>query len=256
MGRIVPIILAAVISAVATWFIVGTPAQKMGHTKSTSAITQLTNEKQEISYALGYQYGQGLEKVGADEVDVDFILKGLNDALYASDKPLMDQTEVMTKLRSFFTQVQQAMKEEQAQALRENLEKGKAFLAQNKTKQGIQVTDSGLQYRILESGTGFPPSQEDTVVVEYTGKLIDGTVFQSTDEMGKPAEFRVGQVIKGWSEALQLMSPGAHYELFIPAELAYGPRGIPNVIGPNEVLIFDVKLVTIKDENEDASVVE
>lgn len=128
----------------------------------------------------------------------------------------------------------------------ENKAKGEAFLSANKSKPGIVVLPSGLQYKIIDAGTGAKPGKSDTVTVEYTGTLIDGTVFDSTEKAGKPATFQVSQVIPGWTEALQLMPSGSTWEVYVPADLAYGPRSVGGPIGPNETLIFKIHLISVK----------
>jgi len=128
----------------------------------------------------------------------------------------------------------------------ENKSKGEAFLSTNKSKSGVVALPSGLQYKIIEAGTGAKPGKSDTVTVEYTGTLIDGTVFDSTEKTGKPATFQVSQVIPGWTEALQLMPAGSTWEVFVPSDLAYGPRSVGGPIGPNETLIFKIHLISVK----------
>jgi FKBP-type peptidyl-prolyl cis-trans isomerase FklB len=128
----------------------------------------------------------------------------------------------------------------------ENKAKGEAFLTQNKAREGVVTLPSGLQYKVLEKGDGAKPTKDDTVTVDYTGQLVDGQVFDSTEKTGKPATFKVSQVIPGWTEALQLMPAGSTWELYIPASLAYGPRGVGGPIGPNETLIFKVHLLSVK----------
>ncbi|MDQ6623557.1 MAG: FKBP-type peptidyl-prolyl cis-trans isomerase, partial [Verrucomicrobiota bacterium] len=127
-----------------------------------------------------------------------------------------------------------------------NQAKGEKFLAENKSKEGVKTTPSGLQYKVLKEGSGASPKENDTVVTNYRGTLIDGTEFDSSYKRNEPATFPVNRVIKGWTEALQMMKPGSKYQLFIPATLAYGERGAGGNIGPNETLIFDVELVEVK----------
>ncbi|TAL61510.1 MAG: FKBP-type peptidyl-prolyl cis-trans isomerase, partial [Legionella sp.] len=128
----------------------------------------------------------------------------------------------------------------------ENKTKGETFMSANKSKEGVVALPSGLQYKIIETGTGAKPGKSDTVTVEYTGHLIDGTVFDSTDKTGKPATFQVSQVIPGWTEALQLMPAGSTWEIYVPSNLAYGPRSVGGPIGPNETLIFKIHLISVK----------
>jgi FKBP-type peptidyl-prolyl cis-trans isomerase FklB len=143
--------------------------------------------------------------------------------------------------------------EEMNKQAQENKAKGDAFLASNKSKPGVVVLPSGLQYKIITAGKGAKPSKEDTVTVDYTGKLINGTVFDSSEKTGKPATFKVTQVIPGWTEALQLMPAGSTWELYIPANLAYGERSVGGAIGPNETLIFNVHLISVEAKSASSS---
>jgi FKBP-type peptidyl-prolyl cis-trans isomerase FklB len=139
------------------------------------------------------------------------------------------------------------MKAEEFKSLSEkNKKEGAQFLKSNKDKKGVKTTKSGLQYKVIKSGKGKAPKASDTVTVNYKGTLIDGTVFDSTDKTGKPVSFKLNEVIKGWTEVLQKMKPGAHWKVYIPPELAYGERGIGGPIGPNATLIFDIHLVSVK----------
>jgi FKBP-type peptidyl-prolyl cis-trans isomerase FklB len=182
-----------------------------------------------------------------DEVDVDtaILLRGLKDALAGSKLLLTDQEAqtVMTALRADLGKKQEL---KQQQAAETNKKEGDAFLAANKTKEGVVALPSGLQYKILQEGTGPKPAATDTVTVNYRGTLLNGTEFDSSYKRGQPATFGVGQIIKGWTEALQLMPVGSKWQLFIPAELAYGARGAGRDIGPNSTLIFEVELVSIQ----------
>ncbi len=198
----------------------------------------LTDAKEKTSYALGVNFGQNLK--GQDvEVNLDTVRKGIEDAL--SGKPQMSQAELAETFNQLRTQIT-ARAQEKAQA---NKAAGQKWLEENSTKPGIQKTASGLQYKIIQEGSGASPSANDRVSVKYTGKLIDGTVFDSTDQGGgQPRQFMVGGVIKGWSEALQMMKKGAKWELYIPSELAYGERAQRTIPG-NSVLIFDVELLDI-----------
>lgn len=134
-----------------------------------------------------------------------------------------------------------------------NLAASEAFLAENATREGVVVTESGLQYEVIEAGEGASPNAEDTVEVHYRGTLVDGTEFDSSYKRGETVSFGVSQVIAGWTEALQLMSPGAKWKLFIPADLAYGPGGAGNLIGPNAALVFEVELVSVTEAADDAT---
>jgi FKBP-type peptidyl-prolyl cis-trans isomerase FklB len=223
-------------------------------TKSAAAAPALTTRKDKFSYALGMNIGngykQGLEKQSV-EFDANLIAQGVKDALSGAKTRLTDEeakavlTEVQTEVNK---QRQQKMKE----ASDKNKTEGEAFLAANKSKEGVVTLPSGLQYKILTAGIGPKPTASDQVVCNYRGTLINGTEFDSSYKSGKPATFGVGQVIKGWTEALQLMPIGSKWQLFIPSSLAYGERGGPGgAIGPNEALIFEVELLSIVDKTKD-----
>src|SRR5699024_8017267 len=174
--------------------------------------------------------------------------QGVQDVVSGATPKLTEQ-EAKVTFQALMRDVRAAQLEKAKQQAKANLEAGKAFLAKNKKKEGIKVTDSGLQYKVLKKGDGPQPDANDTVTVHYVGTLIDGTVFDSSRKRGKPATFPVDKVIPGWTEALQLMHEGAHYMLFIPPELAYGPRGAGKMIGPNETLIFDVELLKVNQQD-------
>ncbi len=212
----------------------------------------LDSEKAKLSYAMGADIGKGL-KAFAVEVSPDLVLQGMNDVL--TGKPsLMSDEDVklaMEKLRQDVRQRQVAA----AQALAdENKRKGDEFLAANKKADGVITLASGLQYKILEPGDGSKPTSTDQVTVHYRGTFIDGTEFDSSYARNKPASFPVNRVIKGWREALQLMPVGSKWQLFVPSDLAYGPRGTDAKIGPNATLVFEVKLLGIEDKGAGAQV--
>jgi FKBP-type peptidyl-prolyl cis-trans isomerase len=211
------------------------------------AVTALTTDKQKASYAIGMNWGTGLRR---QEVDIDSaaLIQGMKDSL-AGSKTLMTEDEAraaLTKLQGEMQAKQQAKAKEEEVA---NKKQGEEFLAANKTKEGVVTLPSGLQYKILTPGTGPKPTASDTVTCNYRGTLVNGTEFDSSYKRGEPASFPVGGVIKGWTEALQLMPVGSKWQLFIPAEMAYGARGTPNgPIGPDSTLIFEVELLSIKDK--------
>ncbi|MEZ4915258.1 MAG: FKBP-type peptidyl-prolyl cis-trans isomerase [Chitinophagales bacterium] len=195
------------------------------------------NEAQKAGYAYGINLAQNLKKQGASDLDLAMLLKGIEDAM--SDKDLLlSYEESAGVLNTYFTQAREKQ-------LQKNLNDGKAFLAENKDKKGVSVTSSGLQYTILKEGNGPKPSATSTVTTHYEGKLLDGTVFDSSYERGEPATFALNRVIPGWTEALQLMPEGSKWRLYIPSELAYGERGAGESIEPNSVLIFDVELLKV-----------
>lgn len=197
-----------------------------------------------ISYALGLSMGNNFRNSGIKTINVSDFADGVA-AVFEGAKPKMSYDEAKEEIRIFF----QAMEEEQRAAAQKmgevNAAAGKAFLEENGKRVEVNVTPSGLQYEVLEEGTGKQPSEGDNVTVHYTGKLIDGTVFDSSVDRGAPATFGVTQVIPGWVEALQMMKEGAKWRLFIPSNLAYGPNGAGNIIGPNSTLIFDVELIKV-----------
>jgi FKBP-type peptidyl-prolyl cis-trans isomerase FklB len=181
------------------------------------------------------------------DIDPNILVRGMKDALIGS-KPLMTDEEAKTVMIEFRTEMTKK-KEAEAQHVGEsNKQAGQQFLAANKTKEGVVTLPSGLQYKILKQGTGPKPTATDTVVTNYRGTLLDGTEFDSSYKRNEPATFPVGQVIKGWTEALQLMPVGSKWQLFIPADLAYGERSPGAEIGPNSTLIFDIELLSIKDK--------
>jgi FKBP-type peptidyl-prolyl cis-trans isomerase FklB len=223
-------------------------------TKSAAAAPALTTRKDKFSYALGMNIGngykQGLEKQSV-EFDANLIAQGVKDALSGAKTRLTDE-EAKAVLTEVQTEVNKQRQEKLKEASDKNKAEGEAFLAANKSKEGVVTLPSGLQYKILTAGIGPKPTASDQVNCNYRGTLIDGTEFDSSYKRGKPATFGVGQVIKGWTEALQLMPIGSKWQLFIPSSLAYGERGGPGgAIGPNEALIFEVELLSIVDKAKD-----
>jgi len=210
---------------------------------STDKAGDFENEKARRSYALGMDIGNSLKELPVD-IQVDELSEGVSDVVSGKETRL-SQDELDSVMQSFVKEMEAAQQQKASEQAQNNLEKGQKFLAENKDKEGVETTDSGLQYKVLEEGDGQTPTAEDSVTVHYTGKLIDGTVFDSSRERGEPVTFPVDAVIPGWTEALQLMKQGAKYELYIPAELAYGERGAGAQIGPNETLIFDVELIKV-----------
>ena len=210
---------------------------------------ELKTQKDKVSYAIGLDVGNGLKKNEVD-VDPDIVAKAIKDVM-SGNKPLMTEEEVKTAITSLQKDLQ-AKQQERTKALGDkNKKEGEAFLAQNKTKSGVKTLPSGLQYKVITEGKGKSPKESDTVTVQYSGTLIDGTEFDSSYKRGQPATFPVGGVIKGWTEALQLMKEGSKWQLVIPSDLAYGASGTQGgPIGPNAVLIFDVELVSIKAQEK------
>ncbi|HET8887372.1 MAG TPA: FKBP-type peptidyl-prolyl cis-trans isomerase [Candidatus Angelobacter sp.] len=223
-------------------------AKKTGTaTAKPGATTKLTSTKEKASYAIGMNLGGGLHRQNID-VDTASLVQGLKDAL-SGNKTLLTEEEARAALMQLQSEMQAKMQAKQAQEGEANKKEGDAFLAANKTKEGVVTLPSGLQYKILKEGSGPKPTATDSVVCNYKGTLINGTEFDSSYKRGEPATFPVTGVIKGWTEALQLMPVGSKWELFIPADLGYGPRGTPGgPIGPNSTLVFEVELMSIKEK--------
>lgn len=222
------------------------PGATAGAAAAKSAAPALTTQKQKSSYAIGLNIGRGLHRDGVD-IDPALLARGLRDAL-GNAKPLLTDDEVKATL----TTLQNDMRKKQElliAALGEaNKKEGEVFLADNKTKEGVVVLPSGLEYKILKQGDGPKPTATDSVVCNYRGTLLNGTEFDSSYKRGQPATFPVTGVIKGWTEALQLMPVGSKWQLFLPSDLAYGPGGAQpgSGIGPNATLIFEVELLSIQ----------
>lgn len=197
-----------------------------------------------ISYALGLSMGNNFKSSGIETINVQDFADGVA-AVYYGAAPKMSYDEAKEEIRKFFEAMEAKQREAAEKMAEVNKAAGEAFLAENGKRVEVRTTPSGLQYEVLQEGDGAQPTAEDQVEVHYTGKLIDGTVFDSSVDRGVPATFGVTQVIPGWVEALQLMKAGSKWRLFIPSQLAYGPQGAGNVIGPNSTLIFDVELIKV-----------
>jgi FKBP-type peptidyl-prolyl cis-trans isomerase len=222
------------------------PAKKPGQAPASKApaVLVLNTQKDKTSYAIGMNVGKGLHR---DSVDIDpaILLRGLKDAL-AGGKTLLTDQEAQATLTALQNDLRKKQQELRQQATETNKKEGEAFLAANKTKDGVVALPSGLQYKILQEGTGPKPAATDSVVCNYRGTLLDGKEFDSSYKRGQPATFPVTGVIKGWTEALQLMPVGSKWQLFVPSELAYGDRGAGADIKPGTTLIFEVELVSIQ----------
>jgi FKBP-type peptidyl-prolyl cis-trans isomerase FklB len=201
------------------------------------------SEQHKISYSLGYNIGRDFSQKQLD-IDPEVLMRGMKDALSGNTTALSEE-----EMRQAMMDLQKnimAQQQQQVQQLAEtNEQAGKAFLAENRQKEGVKTTMSGLQYKVISKGTGKKPGPNDKVTVHYRGRLLDGTEFDSSYKRDKPATFPVGGVIPGWTEGLQLMKEGAKWQLFIPAKLAYGEKGAGPMIGPNATLIFDVELISV-----------
>ncbi len=205
--------------------------------KGKSSVSLKTNSDS-VAYSIGVSIGANMKKDGLDSLDLEIMKQAINSAMNG-DSLLVDPHLSQSVIQSYLARKQKLKGEE-------GLLLGKAFLSENKKKQGVIELPDGLQYTVIKEGNGLTPTANDTVSVHYHGTLIDGTVFDSSIERGEPAEFPVSAVIKGWTEALQLMKVGSKYKLFIPADLAYGDRAAGQKIGPNSTLIFEVELLKIK----------
>jgi len=218
---------------------------KSGQTAGqTPAALTLATPKDKLSYSIGMNIGKSLKR---DNVDVDpaIVLRGLRDVLGGGNL-LMNDQEAQSILTNLQTDLRKKQEQEMQQVGETNKKEGDAFLTANKIKDGVVALPSGLQYKILQEGTGPKPTAADTVTVNYRGTLINGTEFDSSYKRGQPASFPVGGIIKGWTEALLLMPVGSKWQLFIPADLAYGPRQASPAIGPNSTLVFEVELLSIQ----------
>ena len=204
----------------------------------------LTTKEDRFSYALGMNLGTSLHKQSVP-VKPELLKRGLQDAL-AGGKTLLTEDEARAAIMEVQNEMRKQQQEKAAALGGTNKKEGEAFLAANKTKEGVVTLPSGLQYKVLTAGTGPKPTASDTVACNYKGTLINGTEFDSSYKRGQPATFAVGGVIKGWTEALQLMPAGSKWQLFIPSDLAYGERGAGADIGPHATLIFEVELLSIQ----------
>lgn len=201
----------------------------------------LASDKQKFSYALGTQIGQNVSQQGI-ELDAEAFAAGVRDVLKGSDLQLTN--EQMQQAAESYKKELEAKRDSVG---RENKQAGLSYRAKNKASGEFKELDNGLQYKIVEAGSGAKPSVDDTVVVHYRGTLVNGEVFDSSYERGEPATFKISDVIKGWQEVLPMMQAGAKWKVVIPPELAYGERGAGAAIGPNETLVFDIELLEVKN---------
>jgi FKBP-type peptidyl-prolyl cis-trans isomerase FklB len=217
----------------------------------TQTVPPLTTQKDKFSYALGMNLGTSLHKQSVP-VDANILARGLKDAL-AGRKTELTEDQARAALMEVQTDLRKKQQEQMQQAGEANKKEAEAFLAANKSKDGVVTLPSGLQYKILTQGTGPKPAASDSVVCNYRGTLLNGTEFDSSYKRGEPVTFAVGGVIKGWTEALQLMPVGSKWQLFIPANLAYGERAPGPEIGPDSTLIFEVELLSIQSKSDEKS---
>jgi FKBP-type peptidyl-prolyl cis-trans isomerase FklB len=214
---------------------------------SASAADQkmiLKDDKDKVSYSIGLNIGRSMKTEGL-AINPDALAAALKD-VFSDTKPQLTDEEVQTVMQNFQKEMQAKQMKAREEGLGKNKVEGEKFLVDNKKKEGIKTTTSGLQYKVIKDGTGKTPKATDTVKTHYRGTLINGTEFDSSYKRNEPAEFPVNGVIKGWTEALQLMKEGAKWQLFIPSDLAYGERGAGKDIGPNSTLIFEIELLSVK----------
>lgn len=204
----------------------------------------LDTTKSKVSYGIGFNMGNSIRNYEI-EVDDNALLKGLLDSIHQRDA-LMTPAEITQTLNDFRTEHTRMLEERKKLEATQNREVGQKFLEENQSKEGVVTLPSGLQYRVIQEGQGDSPKATDQVAVNYRGRLIDGTEFDSSYGRGQPTKFYVNRVVKGWTEALQLMKPGSKWELFVPADLAYGDRGTGSGISPGSTLIFEVELVSVE----------
>jgi FKBP-type peptidyl-prolyl cis-trans isomerase len=216
-------------------------AQQQGQAAGESPLKSV---KERASYSIGVNIGNNFKRLGFD-LDINLLAKGIGDALSGAKSPLSDK-EMQEALETFQREASARQAERAKEAADKNKQEGQAFHAENKKKEGVTTLPSGLQYKVLKSGKGKSPKATDTVSTHYKGTLLDGTVFDSSYDRGEPASFPVNQVIKGWTEALQLMKVGDKWQLFIPSELGYGERGAGQTIGPNATLVFEIELLGVQ----------
>ncbi|THB79423.1 MAG: FKBP-type peptidyl-prolyl cis-trans isomerase [Desulfobulbaceae bacterium] len=230
------------------------PAPAAEEAATPAADEELGSELKKLSYSMGLDLGKYLSQVGS-EVDLEAIKLGLEDG-FTGAEPKMSEEEIKEVQEAFAERMKIKQAQELAAMMEKNLAEGQAFLAENAKKEGVMVTESGLQYEVLEQGDGEKPAAEDIVKVDYVGTLIDGSEFDSSIKRGEPITFPVNQVIPGWSEALQLMAVGSKFKVAIPSELAYGETGAQPVIPPNSVLVFEIHLLGIEPPVEVEDITE
>lgn len=203
----------------------------------------LKKEKDIVSYGIGVDIARNFKKQEVD-IDIDLLIRGIREGL-AGERLLMPEKDLRKYLNVFQADLRKKMTLNRRAAADENKKKSAAFLAENKTREGVVALPSGLQYKVIKAGSGRKPGDADLVECNYRGTLLNGTEFDAT-EIGKTATLKISQLIAGWKEAMKLMPVGSTWKLFVPPQLAYGERGVGSEIGPNELLIFDVEIVSIK----------
>jgi FKBP-type peptidyl-prolyl cis-trans isomerase len=213
--------------------------------EDSAADRPLETNKDKVSYSIGLDLGKYLSNMKG-KIDYELLKHGIDDGFNGAE-PRLSQEEITSAQEEFAAALQAEQEAELEEMKQKNSAAGQAYLEENRSKEGVVTTDSGLQYEVMVKGEGQTPTPEDTVKVDYVGTLIDGTEFDSSITRGEPVTFPVGQVIPGWTEILQLMPVGSKYRVTIPTNLAYGEAGAPPVIEPNSVLIFDIELLSIEE---------
>ena len=206
---------------------------------SAFAATEVKTDDQKLSYAMGTYFAMGIVQQDV-KLDVPAFVQAVEDVLNKNEPQISIQ-----EMQEILTKYKETVAAEETMAIAKNKEAGEAFLAENKKKEGVVVTTSGLQYKILKQGSGAKPAVGSSVTVHYKGTLVDGTVFDSSFDRGQPATLSLGQVIKGWQEAVPMMTTGSTWQIYVPAELAYGDRAASELIGPASTLIFDIELISV-----------
>ena len=226
------------------------PAEATSQPQEQSSAVTLNSQEDKLSYSFGQNIGNSIKQQQI-ELNLDLLMKGIQDAV-AGKESLLTTEEMQNVLKEFQKERFAKLAEERKKLAETNLQEGEAFLTANQAKEGVITLPSGLQYKVITQGSGNTPKATDQVTTHYRGTLIDGTEFDSSYKRGKPATFAVNQVIPGWTEALQLMKEGDKWQLFIPAKLGYGERGVPGgKIGPNATLIFDIELISVNPVTEE-----
>jgi len=206
--------------------------------------TKLASQEDSVSYILGYKMGENLKQQSVP-VKPEIIYGGMR-AGFAGTPALMHDSVMQSVMMAFQVRMMGMQHQKDSTAAIDNQKAGEAFMTSNKTKEGVKTTATGLQYKVLQEGSGARPGATSTVTVHYKGTLLDGKPFDSSYDRGQPATFQLNQVIPGWTEGVQLMTPGSKYQFWIPGNLGYGPQGSPPTIGPNATLVFEVELLSVK----------
>jgi len=206
---------------------------------SAFAATEVKTDDQKLSYSMGTYFAMGIAQQDV-KLDVPAFIQAVEDVLNKNEPQISIQ-----EMQEILTKYKETVAAEETMAIAKNKKAGEAFLAENKKKEGVVVTTSGLQYKILKQGSGAKPAAGSSVTVHYKGTLVDGTVFDSSFDRGQPATLSLGQVIKGWQEAVPMMTTGSTWQIYVPSELAYGDRAASEVIGPASTLVFDIELISV-----------